>query len=229
MVPGELRCRQCGAIYGADNYCSTCFNTTGVRADGGGYRCLACNAPRERKPGTIVSDEKPLAIASPGLVRGFGWVVLGGFVVLAAGSLATIGGVTGGVLAVGFIAMGAGATRLMVRLARGRTVAVEARSRVTVEQAILDLALARGGTLTVTDVAMTLHVASAEAEKALDSLVDGSRVAAEVTPDGRIEYVFRELVAMAAPKVRVDVASAPLVEEEDVGAAAAERRERDGR
>lgn len=62
-----------------------------------------------------------------------------------------------------------------------------------VELSILELAEARDGVLTVTDVARGLGLSATDADAALSAMVDGSRVSAEVTPDGLIRYVFREL------------------------------------
>jgi hypothetical protein len=74
------------------------------------------------------------------------------------------------------------------------------------EQRIFALAEKQGGTLRVTDVANGLGVMSSEAEAILDRLVDEVRVSMRVTDEGEIHYVFRELVDVSGPRVRVEVA-----------------------
>ncbi len=223
MLPGELRCRQCGKVYGADNHCPRCHNTAAVRrAAGGGYRCLACNAPRELGPATIVSEGDALVSGgadvarrvAPGLLRALGVVSMGGGLLISAALLAIVGGVAGGALAVASLATGVGVGALLLRGGRRWGDDAAGRDRAERELAILELAAKQGGSLTVTEAAMGLGLASADAEAALDAMADGSRVSAEVTADGRIEYVFRELVAARGPKVRVEIEPASEVAEE---------------
>ncbi len=60
---------------------------------------------------------------------------------------------------------------------------------------ILQLAKTHGGRLSVTDVAASLAMDMGEAERALDALVDGTHVEMNVDDEGRVRYVFTELVA----------------------------------
>ena len=70
---------------------------------------------------------------------------------------------------------------------------------VGLQQPVLRLAATRSGVLTVTDVAAALSWPMPRAEKVLNSLEDGLRVASSVTDEGVIVYEFREL--MHAPRV----------------------------
>lgn len=65
---------------------------------------------------------------------------------------------------------------------------------VALQQPVLRLAGERGGRLTVTEVASSLSWPLRRAEKVLDSLEDGLRVASDVTNEGVIVYEFRELM-----------------------------------
>jgi predicted RNA-binding Zn-ribbon protein involved in translation (DUF1610 family) len=67
------------------------------------------------------------------------------------------------------------------------------------QQPVLRLASQRNGVLTVTDVAAALAWPMPRAEKVLNSLEDGLRVASSVTDEGVIVYEFREL--MHAPRM----------------------------
>lgn len=81
------------------------------------------------------------------------------------------------------------------------------------EQRLLALAEKHGGTLRTIDVANELRVMTSEAEALLDRLVDEVRVSMRVTDEGEIHYVFREIVDVAGPRVRVEVAGAESVAE----------------
>ncbi len=70
---------------------------------------------------------------------------------------------------------------------------------VGLQQPVLRLAAQRNGVLTVTDVAAALNWPMPRAEKVLNSLEDGLRVASNVTNEGVIVYEFREL--MHAPRM----------------------------
>ncbi len=71
------------------------------------------------------------------------------------------------------------------------------------EQKLFALAEKEGGTLRVSDVARGLRIKSSEAEALLDGLVDEVRVSMQVTDEGEIHYVFRELADARGPQVRV--------------------------
>jgi len=74
-----------------------------------------------------------------------------------------------------------------------------AKLLVALQQPVLRLAATRAGLLTVTDVAAALNWPMPRAEKVLNSLEDGLRVASNVTDQGVIVYEFREL--MHAPRM----------------------------
>lgn len=73
---------------------------------------------------------------------------------------------------------------------------------------VLKLAAARGGRLTVTQVATEMSWPIARAEKVLNSLEDGFRVMSDVTKEGVIVYDFLELRQEA--ELKALEASAPL-------------------
>jgi predicted RNA-binding Zn-ribbon protein involved in translation (DUF1610 family) len=84
---------------------------------------------------------------------------------------------------------------------RANTVREERRAALLtgLQQPVLRLAAQRAGVLTVTDVAAALNWPMPRAEKVLNSLEDGLRVASSVTDEGVIVYEFREL--MHAPRM----------------------------
>ena len=95
--------------------------------------------------------------------------------------------------------MGAGAGTLLWRKANSAREERRARLLVALQQPVLRLAAQRTGVLTVTDVAAALNWPMPRAEKVLNSLEDGLRVASTVTDEGVIVYEFREL--MHAPRM----------------------------
>ena len=192
IPPTADRCIACGAVWGEDNRCPNCHALAGVRPAGDGYRCLACNAPRDRLPGTTVFGEPMCGAGAMARGRGlrlFGALTLGFGVALAAVSAALLPGALGVAAAVLFGGSGAAIGGLALRAgAKASAGAPAAR-----ERRILALARRSGGVLTVTDAAEGLGVPLAEADAALTAMADGSRVIAELTEDGRVEFVFREL------------------------------------
>ena len=105
------------------------------------------------------------------------------FATFAAGEIAPL-------LFAAFAAMGAVALQLSANNDR------EARRAALVSSLqlpVLKLASARGGRLTVSQVAAELGWTLRRAEKVLHSLDDGLRVDSEVTDEGVIVYEFREL------------------------------------
>ena len=63
-----------------------------------------------------------------------------------------------------------------------------------IQRKILRLAKARGGTLTVTEVAADINLGLPAAEKILTSMDDGFRVRSEISDEGVIYYEFPELL-----------------------------------
>ena len=61
------------------------------------------------------------------------------------------------------------------------------------QRKILRLAQARGGTLTVTEVAADMNVSLEAAEKILTSMDDGFRVRSEISKEGVLYYEFPEV------------------------------------
>ncbi len=79
---------------------------------------------------------------------------------------------------------------------RSRRLRQEANEKRQRQRGFEIVAMARqhGGRLSVTQVAAQLRLEFKEAEAALDALADGHRVDIESDDEGRISYVFRELI-----------------------------------
>ena len=191
---------------------------------------MACGKPREKKPnttvvgtgggfgGTVPGGDRVVAArgASIGL-RLFGIMSVAGGIAAAAAVVALAGTGFGALLAataIGGLGVGIGALSMKAG-SRASSHADDVGSSAR-EQSILKLAEKKGFELTVTDLVQELGYSAAQADAALSEMADGSRVSAEVTTDGRVKYVFRELQALqvtggeAAVRARVDVGeSAP--------------------
>jgi hypothetical protein len=134
-------------------------------------------------------------------------VLVGGIVAAATGSAAglTVAAIIGGTgIATG--ALGLWESRRFHRRA-------ERLEQTVSEQQLLALAEKRQGVLRVVDVARELRIRSDEAEALLDPLVDEVRVSMQVSDEGEIHYVFRELAASRGPRVRVAASESKLAEE----------------
>ena len=236
---GAQRCPGCGAVWGEDNRCPHCHALAGVRAGAGGWLCMACGKPREKKDGTTVVGGPPApggAVVAPApaasAARGkstglrlLGILGVAGGVLAATAAAMVIPGVGGVVVAAALGATGVGLGGWAIRAGSRAGEVASTRTTASRELQILELAEEKGGVLTVTDVARGLGMSSAEADAALTSMADGSRVSAELTTDGFVKYVFRELRALkaeerarsGAPRVRVDAADAADVEDEVAG------------
>ncbi len=236
---GASRCPGCGAVWGDANRCPHCHATAGVKPVAGGYVCMACGKPREAKPGTTIFESaSPFPIGarrpvqagagpsgaprppSPAPSRGkaaglrlMGVLSIAGGVLVGALAAAVLTGVGGIIAAAAVGAVGVGLGALSLRAASRSADEAEARTGTQRELALLQLAEKHDGVLTVTDAARGLGISIAEADEALTAMADGSRIWAEVTPEGFVRYVFREMQARQGPRVRVD-AEAPMTEEE---------------
>lgn len=233
------QCRACKRVFGEDNRCPHCDAFAVARWNGVELSCSACGKPRERKPKTVVIEEKggsgetitaqagSLALQGAGVV-GFGlagltW--LGGVLAVTAGdslSAALVAAAVG----TGFGALGFMAFRRGKRSAEK----VGVRDRAAAEIRVLALAEQKGGVLRVTDVVRGLGLPSAEAEALLTSLVDSTRVTLELDSEGLLSYHFRELQnsarlapAVSPPKVRVDTTTPESAEEVDARIASKDR------
>ncbi|MBC7171456.1 MAG: hypothetical protein H5U40_03470, partial [Polyangiaceae bacterium] len=148
----------------------------------------------------------------------------GGAIAIASLFFAFVDGAAGAALALGAFAFGAGSGVLLLRGAGRSSEKLAAGVRAKRERALLELAEKNAGVLDVTSVARGLGLSLAEAEASLIAISDGSRVIAEVTSDGRIEYVFRELGVRAMP-VRVELDAPPTAVEEVEAPGARSRRQ----
>jgi hypothetical protein len=148
-------------------------------------------------------------------------LLVGGIVALATGS---VGGLT-----VAAVIAAAGVATGGLSLWESRRFSERAKhfEQTFSEHRLFALAAQHGGTLRVMDVALGLRMGSAEAEALLDGLVDEVRVSMQVSDEGDIRYVFRELSEGAGPRVRVAVAGADAVEEISPEATVAKKRATD--
>jgi hypothetical protein len=78
--------------------------------------------------------------------------------------------------------------------ASGRASREAASPDVSNDARIFQLAQAKGGRLTVSDLVIATGLSVAEAEKRLQDLSDGNRVRMEVDDRGRIRFEFTELL-----------------------------------
>ncbi|MAQ18217.1 MAG: hypothetical protein CMN30_25900 [Sandaracinus sp.] len=182
--------------------------------------------PVAAEPVQAPAQDAPVASAAPVVMpttpvaargraaglRFAGIMLVAGGVLLGATAAMLLPGIAGIVGAAALGAVGVGLGGLSLRAASRQHDVADHQSHTQRELGILNLARARDGVLTVTDVASGLGISIAEADAALTAMADGSRIWAEVTPDGFVRYVFREMQT-AGPRVRVD-ASATSEEEE---------------
>lgn len=247
IVAGESRCRACGKVYGEDNVCPHCHATAAVVAGSGGYTCAACGRPREKRPGTVVLEDRPGPVgtlaskvtgggtgteiaqrgASVGL-RTVGALSIGVGVMLAILAAMIIPGGLGILAAVVLGAGGVGAGALALRAGSRASESAGRSEQVRHETRILELAEKSDGDLTVTEVARAMRVPMDEADRMLTRMVDGSRVTMEIDPEGLIHYVFRELrhLAPGQPRVRVADTADPEPAEAELELPAAEPTKR---
>lgn len=125
-----------------------------------------------------------------------------------------------GIIAAGLASLlGLGTGALAFGAARkGDRAAARAR-RASLEQAVIAAAAASDGNITATEAAVALGIPLAEADALLSSMADGSRIAAEIDPDGIVRFELRELRARRpAPHVRVEAAAGPEPVSEDAEA-----------
>ncbi len=160
----------------------------------------AAGVEPERVPGpTADAVDEPLP--SGGVKRR----VLGAAGVILAGFLAMVGIIEAeaAAIAVG-AAMGAGGSAMFFWGWRAQ----QERQRALMtglQRKILRLAEARGGTLTVTEVAADLNLSLTAAERVLTSMDDGFRVRSEISREGVLYYEFPELL----PRPRLASGGAP--------------------
>jgi hypothetical protein len=148
-------------------------------------------------------------------------LLVGGLVALATGSA---GGLT---VAAAIAAAGVATGGLGLWESRRFSERAKRLEQTASEQRLFALAAQHGGTLRVVDVALGMHMMSAEAEALLDGLVDEVRVSMQVSDEGEIRYVFRELEEEARPRVRVAVAESEALGEAALDATARKERTSD--
>ncbi len=194
----------------------------------GGRRPVQAQAPASAPPSAPAQAAAPVAAApmaaSPAAPRGkaaglrfLGIMSIAGGVLLGAVGAALLPGVGGIIAAAALGAVGVGIGGFSLRAASRSADEADRRTDTQRELALLRLAEQHGGVLTVTDAARGLGISIAEADAALTAMADGSRIWAEVTPDGFVQYTFREMQArQQGPRVRVEGADdAPPTSEEE--------------
>lgn len=136
-------------------------------------------------------------------------LLVGGIVAAATGSTAG--------LSIAALIAGAGLGTGVLSLWESRRFGRRARhlERAVSEHRLFALAESHGGTLRVVDAAHGLHSTRDEAEALLDALVDEVHVSMQVTDEGEIRYVFRELGQGGVARVRVAAVAREEIEETD--------------
>ena len=158
----------------------------------------------------------PSAVSARGRAAGLrfaGILLVAGGVLVGATAAMLLPGLGGIIAAAALGAVGVGLGGLSLRAASRQSEQATHHTHTQRELSVLNLARTKGGVLTVTDVASGLGISIAEADASLTAMADGSRIWAEVTPEGFVRYVFREMQA-GGPRVRVDAGEASSEEEE---------------
>jgi len=151
-------------------------------------RALTLTGPDpERRLGEDEPDER---LPGSGIKRRF----LGTLMVLIAAMLVVIGFVEFEMAAVLIGSVVGGGGSLMFYW--GWSGLQERRKAITqrIQRKVLRLAAARGGTLTVTEVAADLNLGLPAAERILTSMDDGFRVRSEISDEGVLYYEFPEIL-----------------------------------
>lgn len=197
------------ATLGSAMICSNCHQDAPSFVRGARAYCTACGAPMPifSAPEAVNVAGQPARIGG-GIAGVLGWValsagiaaalVLGGIAqaIFAASAGLWIGGVVGFCTLLVALPLILGGRRLR-RSGEDRVLEVQ-------QQALLSHAAQRGGVLSARDGARVLSLSEAEADALLTTMAKGSdgRVTVEVDDDGRISYVFHDLVK-AAPRARI--------------------------
>lgn len=215
VAPGAVRCLQCGRIFGEENRCPYCNAVAAVRRSGGAYRCMACNHEREAPPGTVVQENGRLVRVDELTVKGVDPANLAqaramrltSALLMASAILALAVALTGQaaptmVLIMIALVLGVGA---FTTARRGRAVLQGARAQreKQLAQRVMQLAERAGGELRTDEVANELRIDPADADRTLTRLAEQMKASVEVDSEGRISYVFADLVASRGPRVRV--------------------------
>jgi len=150
-------------------------------------RALAVTGPEPEQ--RMIEQEPDEKLPSAGMKRR----ILGTGMVLLASLLVLIGFVEGAAeaIAVGSVVGGGGSLTFYW----GWQGLQDRRKAIMqgIQRKILKLATARGGTLTVTEVAADLNLALPAAEQILVSMDDGFRVRSEISNEGVLYYEFPEI------------------------------------
>ena len=151
-------------------------------------RALAATGPEPEQ--RLIEQEPQEKLPSAGVKRR----VLGTAMVLLASLLVLVGFVEWEMAAVAFGSVLGGGGSLTFYW--GWQGLMERRKAIMqgIQRKILKLAAAKGGTLTVTEVAADLNLALPAAEKILTSMDDGFRVRSDISNEGVLYYEFPEIL-----------------------------------
>jgi hypothetical protein len=151
-------------------------------------RALTLTGPEPER--RITEDEPDERLPGSGIKRRFA----GALMVLLAALLVVIGFVEFEMVPVAIGSVVGGGGSLMFYW--GWSGLQERRKAIMqrIQRKILRLAAARGGTLTVTEVAADLNLGLPAAEKILISMDDGFRVRSEISDEGVLYYEFPEIL-----------------------------------
>jgi len=151
-------------------------------------RALAVTGPEPER--RLIEQEPDEELPSAGVKRRF----VGAAMVLLASLLVLVGFVEWemAAVAVGSVLGGGGSLAFYW----GWQALQERRKAIMqgIQRKVLKLASARGGTLTVTEVAADLNLALPAAEKILTSMDDGFRVRSDISREGVLFYEFPEIL-----------------------------------
>jgi hypothetical protein len=151
-------------------------------------RALTLTGPEPER--RITEDEPDEKLPGSGIKRRF----IGALMVLLAALMVVIGFVEFEMVAVAIGSVIGGGGSLIFYW--GWSGLQERRKAIMqrIQRKILRLASARGGTLTVTEVAADLNLGLSAAEKILTSMDDGFRVRSEISDEGVLYYEFPEIL-----------------------------------
>ncbi|HEX6368065.1 MAG TPA: zinc ribbon domain-containing protein [Longimicrobium sp.] len=172
--------------------CPRCGNSWGKRSEHA--RALSAGLALNEAAPQHASTHEPEMREDARLLRWAAYLI---FAFAAMMTLIGMGEGEGGMIVTGLLAAGGGA--LLWKKANSAREQRREKLLMQLQQPVLRLASQRNGVLTVTDVAAALSWPMPRAEKVLNSLEDGLRVASSVTDEGVIVYEFREL--MHAPRM----------------------------
>jgi hypothetical protein len=184
--------------------CARCGETLGKR-DVLALQASAAGGPLPAV--TAAEADLPEDVGAWSSIWGIGAIVM--YLFAAMFAMITVG--EGEPVVAMFALFAGGAGAMLHRRARSAREDRRQALLVALQQPVLRLAGERAGRLTVTEVASSLGWPLRRAEKVLNSLEDGLRVASDVTNEGVIVYEFRELMHARSRQVTAAEMDALLI------------------